>query len=681
MPNVTKQNNRYRLVLAAYAATVVGILVSSFFTDLRLWGFSWYGYFGGSGRAMLLLVAAAAPLVLTKLRDDSSSPAHSDRPFLWPAIAVILVAGASFYLLRAQTHFLGDGYLLLGRLARGHAPIRPWNPGIYWIQNGLNQLLGNSGQDSALASFQIISIGSGVLFLTAAAATASRLYQRLKPRILFLLGVACGGYSLMFFGHVENYPVFVLAVGLFGLMGLLASKDKLHPLWTLIPLLAALPLHPFSAAIVPAAVYLIVRPTRFGRYVASLPPWIKASAALIVVGVIAYAFYYVYSTSYFFRFAIVPFAQNQFTVEGYTMLSWKHLLDLANLLGLLQPALLLTGVLLFWRKSSMRQPAYRFLLLMLVGSLGIAFLFDAKLGMPRDWDLFAFTGIPLVLLTLTAALDRPQRSTVTLRAVALTVTLGFLILIPRALIPATPDMSIALLDDYSRLDIYKNGGGRFLLLDYLDSHGRRAEAERRRTENASVAAFEFLDRDGQSLMRQGNIAAAMAKYHELLRDFPAYSNAWTNLGICHYQMRAYDSAVSCLRISDGLNPYNPDAYHYLALSLYASGHDEEAEERWRDVMWLRSSDYRPYVYLLLMYDYAGRTDNYETLADSVLTLAARPEAHVQLVGKATEIFLRRGDMSRAMLFGQRALQMGVGVPYICDLQKRFPEFRLIDCEN
>ena len=668
-------------MLAAYAVGVIGIIAGSFFTDLRLWGFSWYGYFGWSGRAMMLLVAVAIPLALTKLRDDSSSPPSPDRPFLWRAVLVILVSGVAFYLLRAQTHFLGDGYLLLGRLARGSAPIRPWNPGIYWIQSGLNQLLGNSGQESALASFQIISIGSGVLFLAAAAATASRLYQGLKPRLLFLLGTACGGYSLMFFGHVENYPVFVLMVGLFGLMGLLASKGKLHPLWTLIPLLAALPLHPFSAAIIPAAVYLIFRPTRFGGFVGRLPVWIRGFAVLAVAAAAAYAFYRVYTASYFFRFAIVPFVQNQFTVEGYTMLSLKHLLDLVNLIGLLQPALVLTGVLLFWRRSNSKEPAYRFLLLMVAGSLGIAFLFDAKLGMPRDWDLFAFTGIPLILLILIAALDRPHRSTVTIRAAALTVTLCFLILIPRAMIPATPEMSIALLDDYSRLDVYKNGGGRFLLLDYLDSHGQKVEAERRRTENASVAGFEFLDRGAQNLMRQGNIGAAVAKYHELLRDFPAYSNAWTNLGICHYQMRAYDSAVACLRISDGLNPYNPDAYHYLALSLYASGHNDESEARWREVMWLRPTDYRPYVYLLLMYDYAGRTDDYDTLADSVLSLAAQPEAHVQLVGKATEIFLRRADISRAALFGRRALQMGIGTPYICDLQGRFPELKLIECES
>ena len=660
----------------------VGLLIAgAFLTDLRLWSIGWYAYFDWTVLPIVALVAVAVPLGLMRLYYHDRASGDSGSRFTLIAAIVIAVMAVAYYLLRARMHFLGDGYLLLGRLADHTAPIRPWNPGIYWIQSVFNQVFGDTGKDSALAAFQTISIGSGVLLLVATSLTAAKLYHSTLPRLLFLLGVASGGYALLFFGYVENYPLFLLMTGLFGLLGLLAAYDHIHPLWTLLPLLAALPLHPFGVAMIPPAVYLIGRKTPPGRMIGRLPLWIKAVLVSAVGAVGVYAFLLAYNASYFFRFSIVPLVENRFTIEGYWMFSGKHLLDLLNLLWQLQPALLLTALLLWWRRSSLGRPVYRFLLLLLASTLGIALLFDPKLGMPRDWDLFASTGIPLVLLTLTAALDHGVRSTTSVRTAVLAVALGLLTLIPRAIVPSSPDMSIAMLDDYADLDVYKNGGGRFLLLNYLDSHGRKVEADRRRTENASIAKFEFLDREGQALMRQGNIGAAITKYHELLRDYPTYPNAWTNLGICYYQIREYDSATACLRISDGLNPYNFYAYHYLALSLYASGHDKEAEQRWKEAIWLNPTDYRPCIYLLLMYDYGNRPEDYDHMADSILSLAAHPDAHVQLVGKAAEIYLRRGNVSQGTMYATRALQLGVGKQYICDLQKRYPELQLVDCES
>ena len=36
--------------------------------------------------------------------------------------------------------------------------------------------------------------------------------------------------------------------------------------------------------------------------------------------------------------------------------------------------------------------------IMLVCCLGAVFVLDPKLGMPRDWDLFSFAGVPFVVL-------------------------------------------------------------------------------------------------------------------------------------------------------------------------------------------------------------------------------------------------------------------------------------------
>ncbi len=672
----------YRLVVFAYALTVALVLVASFFPEERLWGFSWYAYLGWPGRLILLLVALTAlPALDRLLRDRGRSfkrSRRSERNFSVAAVIVTAVVGLAFYLLRARTHFLGDGYLLLIRLAEGTHPIRPWNPAVYWVQDWMCGLVGNEGESSARLAFQIISYGSGLLFLAAAGLAAARLFDSFRSRLLFLLGAASGGYMLVFFGHVENYPLFVLMVAVFALTGMLAARGLISRWWVLLPLLLATPLHPFSAALVPGAVYLLAQPTDFGRWVAAWRKWVKALVLLVVATGAVTVFHQVYVNNYFFRFAIVPFVENRFTIEGYSMFSGKHLLDYLNLLWQLQPALLLLGLLAYSARSVFRQSEYRFLLLLGAASLGIAFLFDPKLGMPRDWDMFCFAGVPLTFLVFLMALDERVRTSASLKLAGTAVLLGVMLLIPRTATQALEEVSIEVFDNYSELDTFKNGSGRFLLLRYLERHGRYEEAERRRKANAAIAAFEFWDAEAQTLMRQGDYRAAMAKYHRMIDVYPCYHNAWTNLGISHYQLRQYDSAITCLRISDGLNPFSINVYHYLALAHYSAGHNATAERLWLEATELVPNDYRPYSFLLLMYQYDERPEDYRNLVERVLERSLAADASLGFVKRAAEIYLERGNYAAAAGECRRVLTMSADSGYVRSLQVKYPPLRVLD---
>ena len=673
----------YWPVLTAYALSVAMIAVSAFFLDQRVWGFYWYGFFGEKGIMLALLLAVLGPLAALRLpagfRRKQDPYLDSPRTYLLWILIISSILLSLFVIFSSRTHFLGDGFQLLVRLAEGTSPIRPWNPGIYWIQNLLYGVLGGDGRAAALLTFQLISYISGVLFLLVSAWSAWRIFETNADRLLFFLGLVSGGYMLVFFGYVENYPLFLLCVISFTLLGVLAARQKCSRWLVLLPIAVALPLHPFSVALFAPAVFVLSQGTAFGGWVNSRPLWLKLVAVTVFVLISVVVFEYFYRTNYFFRFAIVPFVQYRFTIEGYSMFSAKHLVDYMNLLWQLLPGLLVGAVLAIRARSLIKSPEYLFLSLFIAGSLGIAFLFDPKLGMPRDWDMFCFAGVPLTVAVLLAALDVRVRAASTVRGAILMTALGFIILAPRVTVQAIPDAGVAMFDRYSDLDVFKNVGGRFLLLKYLDEKGMVQEATRRRYANTKTARFEKWDADAQALMRKGDYLAATKLYHQALDVYPVYHNAWTNLGVCYFQRGQYDSSIACLRIADGLNPFSVNVFHYLALSLYASGHDREAERYWLKARELVPGDYRPYEYLILMYEYSGRSENCRTIEDEVINRAVVPGADVRFVLKTCEIYLKRGDLPAAERECSRALSLGADTARVCGIQRRFPQLKVVEC--
>ncbi|MCX6834871.1 MAG: hypothetical protein NTW07_07020, partial [candidate division Zixibacteria bacterium] len=260
-------------VWIAYAATVGTLLVASLFPAERLWGFNWYGYFGWGARLVMLGVALVVPLALLQWRrirsDDTETNERRTReriPIL-PLTILVGVLAAAFYLLRTRTHFLGDGYQLLVSLQRG-INHKPWEAGAFLIQSWVYALLGGSGEAQAQLALQLISGGAGLLLVLVTGFVSVHLFRSTEKRLLYSAGVMTGGYALLFFGYLESYPLFVLAVGSFCQIGLLIALGKASR-WFVIPLLAlAVSFHIFGVALVPGAIYLLFRNSAVGTRIA-----------------------------------------------------------------------------------------------------------------------------------------------------------------------------------------------------------------------------------------------------------------------------------------------------------------------------------------------------------------------------------------------------------------------------
>jgi len=235
--------------LAAYFITLALMFAASFLTDYRWWGLSWWGYFPLWLRVVVFAVAASLPWMLPHWLPAGKETPRNGKG-VWPvgAAAILVVSGLCFVLLRTQMHLLGDGFQLLSRLAHDAPPIRPWNPAVYFLQDNLYALLGAGGEIDALLTFRLISWGAGLLFVGGLIWSVGQLYTAIGERVSVIMTVALSGQALVFFGYVENYPMFVALIGLFVAFGWSATSGRLSPWWALVPMAAAAFFHPFTAA-------------------------------------------------------------------------------------------------------------------------------------------------------------------------------------------------------------------------------------------------------------------------------------------------------------------------------------------------------------------------------------------------------------------------------------------------
>jgi len=661
---------------------VVGLLwVSFFFPESRLWGVNWYRYFSWYGLTALMVIGLGLPLIVSRLTGRSVPGAvrseGSDGRYRVAILAGSLTSVVVFTLLRGRTHFLGDGYQVLAKVQAGSEVIKPWDRATWSVQKAIYLLFGGSGESAALVALQALSVLCGLLFVLALSIAARRLFDSVRDRILFILFAGSGGYMLLFFGYVENYPLLVLSVTAFALAGLLVARE-FWPRWVLlIPLAISLLLHPFGASLIPAAAYLLFRRTPLARKWSKLSTHTKYALVGVPTLIGILALYHMWHSSYFFRFALVPFRADRFTVEGYTMLSCSHLLDYANLLLMLAPGLPLTLGVLYGLpiRSIFKRADYRFLLLLMIACLTIIFMFNPRLGMPRDWDLFCFAGLPVVLLSAYLVLD--SRNAVRSRSVValLSIGLGLLVLGPRVVSQALPETSIEVFDHFAELDVIKSRNGRFLLQEYLEKKGQTEEHRRRAVINMVKLPHERLSEAGRRLGDEGQLREAIAKFRRAIDYDPTYHYSWANLGVVYRWMGKYDSALVCLRIADGLNPYCFSNYMKLAGTYYGSGNLEQAEKYWDKAARLQADDFECRTYLLRLYRDQERQMEYENLLAGLL---AGNDLPVEALGKIARLQLDHGELNAAASVLQRALREGLDTTTILELQQQYPSLHVLD---
>lgn len=676
---------RFSLVALAtsYLLTLVLYYWGGSSADGRIWGVNLWGIFAENSPLIFLAIGAVAfVLILLWIRIIPGAVATETqvenrvRLFVIGAGGIGLILTALFVIFRAQTYFLGDGYTLLALLESDNPLVKGREIGEALIHIWVKGLFFSPGESetAALLSFQTISIFSGALFVSLAIFFSARFRAPLAERFLLFLGLISGGYALLFFGYVENYSLFVLSVFLFTVIGTLAQRGLLSP-WLIVPALALTCwLHILGVTLIPAALYLLLRNSRLSRTLADWPLSLSLALGAALVATLIGVAYFISERSFFFQTALVPLAPTRFTVEGYTFFSAAHLLDLANLALILCPWVLLALSAFFWPalRQTLSQEKPRFLLIMSLCAVGAVMIFDPKVGMPRDWDLFCFAGVPLSALWYLTLLDSGLDRRLSLPGAALSLTLALLVLVPRVAELVSPKKGLERFESYLTLDKTKNRTGIQLLQDFHLSHGDSALAleiaSRYRTEFPEVA----ISLKSMELKKAGNLDSALQLNRRAIEMNPIFGPAYSNLGQAYAIKKNYDSAMLYLRIAEGLNPYNPRILEALGYVRHQTGDIQGAFEAWSSAILYDSSVLKTYLNLITVSKELGYTDRYHYYLERVTRRDDAPKgAYTKLAESYIE--LQQFDSARSAL--QRGLEAGLEKVYVRRLVKKHPQLR------
>lgn len=664
----------------AYFATLLLFFIGSFLTDQRTWGVDVWGYLPGYGRYALIAIGAFIG-VLVMIKGQSQSPLVAVGDIEWTgrtslllSIGFVTTFMALFYLLKTETHFLGDGITLLTQFSRDNPPIKSREIGEMAAHAWAKRLSSDTGLPSALFAYRFVSFLAGFLFLTLVVVFTRLRYGGKQQAAFHALGIVSGGYMLLYFGYVENYSLFCFSVALFTLGGLLILHRDFSRWLILIPTALAIFLHILGITLLPAAVYLLLRDSRLGLRLWRTSWAIRLALAAAIISLVGCVFAYFYIQDDFFRFSIVSPFRNWHSVRGYTLFSSRHLSDIINLLLTLVPGIFVAAAV-FWtvrQRELIRRAEFPFLCLLALSTVGASFIFDPKLGMPRDWDLFSFCGIPLAALSLWLIWSSVKGVAMRRAITILFVSLGFLSLGPRVAVLHNPSAALTQVEDYVKLDPQRSRTFMWILSQYYQERGDTIRAREIDMERPRQFPEEQMMWKARLLIDDAQIPEAEDLIRQILNINPFYSDAWANLATCLRRTGRYDSALICIRIGDGLNPYNPTyliemGHAYFNLKNYPS-----AARAWERSASLDSGKYVPLYNLARLWQMLGDDQKYLSFLQRVATRPDAPGAVVKTLG---DYYLAQSDWHRAADTYALAVRQGLDTNYVRKLIVQYPQLK------
>ena len=669
-----KSNQSPIVFVSIYIIILLGFFAASFFTGIRLWGLSTWGYLPLWTRLIFLGIGLAAITIAVKLGNSTSLAKSDDNRKTFIAIAIAaVVAGVCFWLFRGQTHFLGDGYGNISGLSSRVPSINMRDFGEVMAHLSLAKLLGGNTEANVTLSYQIISIVAGMLQIVAVVWGAARLYERTIDRLLFSLTILLSGQMQMSFGYTENYSIFVLAVICFGVVGLLAAQGKVVRWVVLIPFVIAVACHVLGVVLVLPAAYLLFIDSKIGERFSRSSLIVKLGLVATTMAVALGALRLAADKSLSLDIALLRLTGDRFTVNGYTLLSGEHLADFANLLLLLVPALLLLIVAagkIPWR--NLKSVAnYRFLLLMVGTVIPAAFIFDPKLGMPRDWDLFSFIGVPVAMLFAFALLDNLSKFRTGRVVLLFAIVLAGLGSAARVATQAAPSMALRQIKDYIELDRIKCKGAVALLQTYYADRRDRAQFDYW-GDRFKAYPEERLIAQADTLMMQNRMAEALSSLKLAVNFNPMSSIPYKNISAIQMIAGNEAGARAALDTALAISPGNPDVLVGKGFFLQKDGKLSDAERSYIRATELAPQKSLAWFYLARLYQAQGNTAEYIRALDSAVTKSdVAPEVHIELCS----VYLSLRKYPEAAKQVKMGLSKGVSRQVLEGIAKSHPELR------
>ena len=621
-------------MFGVFLGTVAALMAGAVHPEGRVWGFNHWAYWGSSTPWILagacIVLFALAGWVLGRGIDRAGVPGTSGIGSWLEIVLLCALFGFLFLLARSHYHFLGDGYQTIALLAADPPTVKGTAPLLRVVLPHVRAFF-DEGEEGARRIYQLLSIGSGVVFILSTAVFARLFFSSRIDRLLFVTSSAAGGFALLFFGYVENYAPLSMWTAITFLTGIAIFEGKLSRLWILPPAFLMMGTHVFGVLVFPtvAFVFLSFGPVR--RWLLSHRPilWILL-AGVAIGGVVAARIAF---QDIRVQLAVIPVTETWYASDGHTLFSRKHFQDLANLIFLLFPGLALCTVFALLAPSSTFRGGVLAFCLIFTGSLwtGI-FLLRAGLGMPRDWDLFAFAGVPLVLFASLWVLRNraPERRL----ALAGAIVLGIAVLGPRVVEARNADVAILHFRNYLALDRLKGRSGYFHLVRHYRNIGREDLAREEIQQWEMLYPERGMMREADGLYRGGNIEESIRLCREVLAINPAFNEAYMVLGEASLLLKDYETARMASIRAFGLLADRLRCTYNAGLACAGLNDFPEAEKWLRKALEIASDSFSVNLNYAVVCKKLGRMECYE---EYLARAAACEGADPQIIEQAKKL--------------------------------------------
>ncbi len=662
-----------RPVVAVAGLLALGLLplLGRFLPPTLAWGFDHLAFLPAFATA--LAAAGWLALLVTPLRRAGSRITGAVSTWLlagpwWAPVSAALRAGGLFRLLRTPTHLLGDGVLIGEMVARG-TPFR--------VLDGMDYLLLRLALDAlrgrGVTSFEL-NAWSAALAGALAVLTALLLLRRsrlpLPGRALAFLLWLLSAASLLYCGYVESYGLLSVAMLGFTWSGALAERGEVPPLVPGLCFGFAIFFHSLGLLAVPGLAWLLLRPPdgaaspRRWR-VALLVPAVLLPLAAVAIHVAAG-----FDAAWFRQEVLEGRNQRSLLVAltgAHGLLSLEHARDLANWLLLAVPVslwLAVAGARGLARRRG--EPGVGFLLVHVAGVLLAFLLLDRKLGVARDWDIFApQVAAPALLAALAWAgrLEAPAARPRGLPSVSEAAPwVALLLLWPWLAVNASREASLRRFD--AVLASFPPVQRAYALEDLAKYHRDRGDAARALAYyEASVRANPRNERTrvqlGAAYAKLGRFDDAERQLVEALRLDPGDGVAFDMRAKVAFNRQDFATALGLSRRATALLPEDADAWSTRGLAAFQADSFPEARQALLRSATLRA-EVRTWYYLGLSCAALERWDEAVGALQRAVG-SAEPDNRLRL-GLAAALEAREaarsartGRLDRAALVSARAL--------------------------
>lgn len=435
-----------------------------------------------------------------------------------------------FYGLRMETHFLGDGYSWLSLLGQGESSFHKFaEPGSLYLVRWMQSLLGGYTEQSALRTFQILSILSGGVVIYNLLDIVNCLKDKGVSSILSLSTLLFSGHMLLYFGYVEFYPLSWAVSLVFINCSLKYLQTEKGLLWVVFSYLVAVAVHLQALYFLPALCYLIVIKFR--------------SAQLKKIG-----------------YALMGFG----AIVGIIFLVWLSRTEPAFEVLILLP-------FLFMKEKNQPDSTTFWLSWLSLGSLSFLIIYGAGITMAFDWDIFSLTALPLMLLLLYLS----RQLDIKAKGKFISIYLFVCLFTAGSFVYANVNTASSELRYYSLLNDNHRSSW-VMYADYFKKLGNKQKQEKIIAEmNQKFPDYLTLSK-GYSFISERKYDSAFVLAETLYKKNPFNADFSQLLGNVYGKKQIYDSAEYYYLRAITLKPYNTGIQNELGQLYTREGKFAEA---------------------------------------------------------------------------------------------------------